>query len=258
MKAFLPILLSIVFASTAFSKTEESLRLLTYNIHAGIGTDDLFDLKRIADVTLSTNAHVVALQEVDKQTRRSRGIDIAKRLGELTGMTPVFGASIPFAGGEYGNAILTKLEIEKTETVALPEIIPIEKRSALIAELRFANTTLQVLATHLCHRKEVNRIASVEALTRMQAPLATTSIVMGDLNAVPESKPLAILAEAGWKNPSTSPYLTSPSINPTRQIDYVLYRPGLSTKLEVTEIQVIPETEASDHRPLLVSFKFEE
>ena len=42
---------------------------------------------------------------------------------------------------------------------------------------------------------------------------------------------------------------TSPVVNPRRQIDYVLYRPG--NRWRVVEVRVLDEAVASDHRPVL-------
>ena len=45
-----------------------TLRVLTYNIHHGEGTDGIFDLSRQADIVKSVDADLVALQEVDQHT----------------------------------------------------------------------------------------------------------------------------------------------------------------------------------------------
>lgn len=45
------------------------LRVMSYNIHNGIGTDGVYDLRRIADVIAAVDPDVVALQEVHDQNR---------------------------------------------------------------------------------------------------------------------------------------------------------------------------------------------
>ena len=62
------------------------LRILTYNIHAGRGLDGKLDLNRIAHVIRKTKPHLVALQEVDVNTRRSGKVDQAKKLAQLCNM----------------------------------------------------------------------------------------------------------------------------------------------------------------------------
>ena len=44
------------------------LRVMTYNIHHAEGLDGKVDLERIANVIRQSNADVIALQEVDKNT----------------------------------------------------------------------------------------------------------------------------------------------------------------------------------------------
>ena len=51
------------------------LRVLTYNIHHGEAMDGEFDYERLAKVITDLEPDVVALQEVDRGTRRADGID---------------------------------------------------------------------------------------------------------------------------------------------------------------------------------------
>ena len=51
------------------------LRVVTYNIHHGEGTDGRIDLERIAALLSGMQPDIVALQEVDRNTSRSGGVD---------------------------------------------------------------------------------------------------------------------------------------------------------------------------------------
>ena len=62
------------------------MRILTYNIHHGEGLDGRIDLPRIAAVIAAQRPDLVALQEVDRNARRSGGVDQAAELGRLTGL----------------------------------------------------------------------------------------------------------------------------------------------------------------------------
>ncbi|MCY2995293.1 MAG: hypothetical protein NTY19_46640 [Planctomycetota bacterium] len=84
------------------------IRVLTYNIQHGEGTDGKIDLARTAAVIKRLTPDLAALQEVDKATTRSRGVDQAAELGKLTGMHVAFGKAMDFAGGRYGEAILSR------------------------------------------------------------------------------------------------------------------------------------------------------
>jgi endonuclease/exonuclease/phosphatase family metal-dependent hydrolase len=251
MRHFLPLLV-LWFAFTAQATETQSLRLLSYNIHAGIGVDRVFDLERIAKVIREAEPEIVALQEVDRKTQRSKGIDIAKELATLTGMDFVFAESIRFQGGQYGNAVLTNLPIQSSQTIPIPEKVSVEKRSLLSVVLLWQGKPIQVLSTHLCHREEANRLAAAKLISTMNPKLDSPSFLLGDLNALPESEPLRVLAEAGWQKPSQKPQFTVPVDTPTRQIDYVLFLAEDELAIKVKEVRVLEEKTASDHRPILV------
>jgi len=53
----------------------KTLRVMTYNIHVGMGTDQKLDLERIAGVINRERVDLVGLQEVDRGVRRTQGID---------------------------------------------------------------------------------------------------------------------------------------------------------------------------------------
>ena len=74
------------------------VRVLTYNIHHGEGMDGRIDLVRQAEILNREAPDLVALQEVDRGTKRSGGVDQLAELGRLTGLTPTFGRAIDFQG----------------------------------------------------------------------------------------------------------------------------------------------------------------
>ncbi|HEY5945163.1 MAG TPA: endonuclease/exonuclease/phosphatase family protein, partial [Kofleriaceae bacterium] len=85
------------------------LRVMTYNMHSGRGTDDRYDLGRIADVISSYEPHIVALQEVDVMRMRSGAVDQAHQLGARLGLEVHFAPAIERGGERYGIATLTRL-----------------------------------------------------------------------------------------------------------------------------------------------------
>src|SRR5574341_138499 len=53
------------------------VRVLSYNIHKGIGVDRRFDPQRIIEILRHHSAHIVLLQEVDRHAERSNRLDLA-------------------------------------------------------------------------------------------------------------------------------------------------------------------------------------
>jgi hypothetical protein len=61
---------------------KKTLRVLTYNIHVGVGIDKKLDLQRIADVINHERPDLVGLQEVDRNVKRTEGKDASARFVE--------------------------------------------------------------------------------------------------------------------------------------------------------------------------------
>lgn len=235
------------------------LRVLTYNIFIGTGTDKKIDLERTARVIRSASPDLVALQEVDRWARRSAGVDQPAELARLTGLNMAFGkASVREGsderGGDYGNAILTRLPINWYATRQLPFTPGFELRCVLEVELDWRpggkNLPLRFFATHFDNASADDRLASATLLVQLanQRPEAP-SILAGDLNAVPSSEPLGVLRQAWQVAGDGQEHPTFPANNPRRQLDYILFRPAKRWK--VSEFRVLDEGTASDHRPVL-------
>jgi len=232
------------------------LRVLTYNIHHAEGTDGKLDLERIATVIRSVKPDIVALQEVDCRVNRTGGVDQPAELSRLTEMTVVFGANIDLQGGHYGNALLSRFPIIASQNSKLPLFDDGEQRGVLEVELELPSPygTLRVLTTHFDHRQDDReRVASARWIhDAIMAKSEELSLLAGDLNDLPASPTLTELGKL-WSNSTPVAHPTIPAAIPTRQIDYILFRPAASWK--IIETTVLDEPIASDHRPLLAVFE---
>lgn len=250
------LLAAVVIASSDPVPDDEparrTLRVLTYNIHHGEGTDGKLDLPRIAKVIVTAKPDLVAVQEVDQKVRRTGGVDQTAELAKLTGLNGKFGRAIDLQGGEYGQMVLSRFPIGEFKVHELPNESGREQRIAAAAEIRIGDAGPKILfvSTHLDHQKDDLRAKQAEKLDELFGKLRTPVILAGDLNTTPQSKPLAILGK-NWNSAGTGkPLLTIPVEKPVRQIDYVLVRPA--DRFRVLEARVLDESVASDHRPLLV------
>ncbi len=218
-----------------------TLRVLTYNIHHGEGTDERFDYDRLVGVIKKLRPDIVALQEVDWGTERASGADQAKILAELCRMHYAFGQAMPHQGGQYGEAILSRFPIEKTVVHPLPYQIDLEPRAAIEVVIRPAGIgPISFVGTHLCHKSNELRIQQTRRLTQLFPSKEGIPVVLaGDFNARPGSEPMNVLLSTGWID----------VVSPRSVIDYVLVR--ACDPWKVKEVIIADEPVASDHNPVL-------
>jgi endonuclease/exonuclease/phosphatase family metal-dependent hydrolase len=250
---------SFTFAAEEKTGTDSfvELKVLTYNIHHGRGADGKIDLARIAEIIMKSGADLVALQEVDRKTKRSKGIDQAAELGKLTGMHAVFGKAIAFSGGEYGDAILSRFPIVTSRVLPLPTDPAKEDRAAVLVEVEANGKPVSFVATHLSHERESSgerkkAFATIREAVRKSSG-AANAILAGDLNAGPESEEIIGLREHWVLTGDKTNRPTWPADKPRIRIDYIALAKG--SKFMPSDLQVIDEAVASDHRPVLATFE---
>jgi len=241
------LLVCLLVAGCATAPVPRDLRVLVYNIHAGKDASGTVNLQRVADVIASTNADIVLLQEVDRMTTRSGGVDHLAELERLTKMHSVFGKAIDFQGGQYGIAILSRWPITTSETISLRGS-PIEARVALAAQtngLRVINTHFDASNVETYRLEEVDHL--IEEVRRFGKPV----LVGGDFNTEPSSHVYARLRESGLRDAFADcggkTGFTYPADTPVKRIDYLFIK-GSFRCVSAN----VPGSQASDHRPLLV------
>lgn len=231
-----------------------TIRVLCYNIHYGQGNDGVYDVRRLADVINRHQPDLVALQEVDVGVKRSGRIHEAQLLGELTGMSVRYGPTQHYQGGLYGNAVLSRLPIVDVAIHPLPytESTPERvtyPRGAIAVTLRGPRDKLiRFISTHFQHNVPADRVAEAAAINELFASDEIPTILAGDMNASPGSKPIQILLEQWTGTAGDAPQPTAPSAKPKSRIDYIFYRPPAAFGL--IDAAVVDEPMASDHRPV--------
>ena len=226
------------------------LRILSYNIHHAEGVDGKLDVPRIAQVILSVDPDLVALQEVDKNTIRTGKVNQDIELSRLTKMNSVFGSNITFQGGQYGNAILSKFPIIKNKNFLLPNVDSGEQRGLLQSQIQISNKeNVLFFSTHLDHRRsDTERLASAKAINQIiSLDNKSAAILAGDFNDAPDSPTLNELGKV-WLRTNKKILRTIPASKPSRQIDYIFVQP--KERWKIIESQVLDEDIASDHRAI--------
>lgn len=168
---------------------------MTYNVQGHAASKHGRHLERIADVIRAARADVVGLQEVHCKTQRSRSLDQASLLSELTGFEMYFGRSCSLFGGDYGNAILTAGRLIEGSVQPLPG--KGEQRSLLDSKVVVREREFRVFVTHLSawgRLKRREREAQVRVIAARLSAETEPFLFMGDLNVAPDAPELAALA----------------------------------------------------------------
>lgn len=240
--------------------------VLSYNIHRGQNAQEKYNLGKIVKTIKDSGAQIAGLNEVDRNwSDRSKCEDQTQILPEKLQMASVFGASLDEPsineGGlwrQYGNLLLCRYPIleSKVEKMYIkddPEIEydgmrETEPRSIIEAKLNLSGQAVWVLCTHLAAHDSKERLRQIAKIEKMLSLCDGPLILIGDLNASPDSEELARLRKLLGDPSEGKGLVTKP--DEKRQIDYILVR-----DFTVSEIKVL-ESDASDHLPLLARLSF--
>jgi endonuclease/exonuclease/phosphatase family metal-dependent hydrolase len=246
-----------LIAPSVFAQPSTTLRVMSYNIHHGEGLDKKIDLERIAKLIIDAKADLVALQEVDRGVARSNLLDIPVELAKLTGLKPYFEKNIPYKGGEYGNAILTRFPIKSAKNTHYKMLRTGEQRGVLQLMLDVHGRDVLFLNTHIDYRPDdAERILNVEEMKQIVAAAGprTPVILCGDFNSTPDSRTYgnvkAFLADT-WERVGKGDGLSFPASTPVKRIDYIWITPETIAPMKMEVLR----SEASDHLPVVAELR---
>lgn len=168
------------------------IRVVTYNIHHGRGTDGCLSLQRIAEILRESRADLIGLNEVDNRfSARSDYTDQISWLSEHLQMHHVFGAAVsqpsrhPSRHRQYGNGLLSRYPVDGWKNHLFPAESPFaEGRALLEADVRVHDRVVRLFVTHLSLSpwKRRRQIAwMLEKIRNVPSPV----ILTGDGNMSP-------------------------------------------------------------------------
>lgn len=227
-----------------------TVRVLQFNIHAGISRSGGLDLTALADEINAVHPDLVSLNEVDSHTFRSRRIDEAEFLAEATGLHAVYGPNLPWEGGLFGNAILSRYPVVASNNVHLPRIAGLERRGLLTVTVRVGGRTLSFSSMHLSNGPagRVSRAMEAQTVAQVLRHVAYPTIVAGDMNSRPHTLPVRILRQYfldAQELGGTGRGDTVPETSPRSRFDYVLYDEHFFVVPGSTQVR---PSSSSDHR----------
>ena len=229
------------------------LTMMSFNIRIGCGLGGAFKLPKgslghlpqCAEVIKAANPDWVAIQEIDRNSKRVGGVDQTAALAKLCGMKGTFVKKIPQPGGDYGLAILSKEEPLSVSKVLMPG----SSHTRCLEILEFKDYV--VACTHFPLKEEF-RDRAAEIVRVNLANMGKPVFIAGDFNAYPESNAIAIMK----KDFTILSDVTQPTFradNPTKCIDYIMVDTAHADKVEVLSRKVIAAPEATDHCALIVT-----
>ncbi|MDQ0985521.1 endonuclease/exonuclease/phosphatase family protein [Streptomyces sp. V2I9] len=262
------------------------LRVATYNIHAGAGSDGVFDLDRQTAELRSLDADVIGLQEVDRHwgarsAWRDLAGELARRLRMHVSFAPIYSLDPARPGApraEYGVAVLSRHRIVSAENHEItrlstqhPNPVPAPAPGFGEVVVRVRGLPVHVYVTHLDYRPNpAVRVAQVADTRRIMAEDRGPKILLGDLNAEPAAPELAPLWRELTDADPAAP--TFPAQDPVKRIDFVAVSKGdrgdrtdqgdhggspyggreAPVRGTITVRKAwVPESVASDHRPVV-------
>lgn len=235
------------------------MRLITYNIHKGVGgIDRRYELERICAVLAEHQADVLCLQEVTRHARRTRYDDqptiLAKRFGaEHTS----YQMNVHYRSGGYGNLILSRWPIERRHEISL-RLRKRKPRGAQLAVIDTPSGPLHLANWHLGLRggERIWQADRLLSLPLFQEWARFPTLVVGDFNDGRNRLASRLFAAHEFEQATgvTREFRTFPAFLPMLTLDRVFHR-GAITIRRVRVLRGALARRASDHLPLLLEFE---
>lgn len=242
-------------------------RLLTYNIHKGIGMDGKFRPDRIIAVLNHHNADIVLLQEVDRGVPRSNHHDLASLLARsLQYEYRAAGMNVFMKRGRYGNATLARYPISRQRNIDLT--VSWRKRrgaqhTSVTIHENDRKATVEIFNVHLGLSAMERRRQMADLLESSQITELGNDhpcIIAGDMNDWRGVLKRQRFVKHGFtcatnrKPGSRWAIKTFPSVAPTGGLDKIFYR-GPLKPIRVYRSRLLLAQEASDHLPVIADFE---
>ncbi len=219
------------------------IRVLTWNIHGGIGLDGVRDYSRAIDCIASLEADIIALQEVDGR-RWQESVTLLDSFRRRLGPHAVCASAIRSKDGDYGQLLLSRWPIVHSveHDISHPGCEP---RRAIEACLQTAAGKLRLVATHLGLKRRERRKQILRLVDIVQNDNCPT-VLLGDFNDWSRFQLAGGILELLL--PSYTRERTFPSRSPLFRLDRIYCRPAglLGASRAVKSGRMI-----SDHLPVV-------
>ncbi|AGA27414.1 endonuclease/exonuclease/phosphatase family protein [Singulisphaera acidiphila] len=234
------------------------MRVLSYNIHKGIGgRDRRYRIDRIIRVIAEQEPDLICLQEVDLNVRRTRHDDQPRRLADaIQSAAEIYQLNVHLGAGGYGNLVLSRWEFRHTHQISLRQRRR-KPRGAQLAIVETPEGPLHLINWHLglAERErhwQVRHLLDHDCF-RESATLPT--LIIGDFNDWRNTLARMSFAAHGFEQ-LTVPherFRSFPAYFPVVSLDKAFARGGIEVR-QARVIRTPLAKRASDHLPLVIDF----
>lgn len=234
------------------------MRLLSYNIHKGIGgSDRKYRLERIIEVIRAEQPDLACLQEVDQDVKRSDNHDQPRLLSDACGLDfHAYQLNVPIRQGGYGNLILSRWPLHEAYDVCL-RFQKRKPRAAQYVVVESPSGRFCLVNWHLglTGRERHWQARQLLQHTLLQANAHLPTLIAGDANDWRDHLPERVFAHYAFQM-ATVPvarFRTFPALWPVLALDKIFVRGDI----HVDEARVVTTPlakKASDHLPVVIDF----
>ena len=239
-----------------------TFRIITYNIHKGIGgLDRRYRPERIVETLTRYDPDIILMQEVDDLVPRSKHHCQVELFAEALQMNHyVFQRNVTLKQGHYGNAILSRFPL--TGVHHLDVTIPFKKRrQALLAHCNLqkkdgSRRSMLIVNLHLGlsgleRKSQLRKVLKNDVI--QHAWRKTPLVIGGDYNDVWGTLGKRIMQPAGFACAGKR-IRTFPAALPMRALDHIFYRGDVRSHHVFAPRSQLAR-QASDHLPLVADFE---
>lgn len=235
---------------------------MTYNIYGA----RLADGKKLAQSVKKYKPDFIALQEVDKNTKRSNFRDVTQDFAlELGYNYYYFQKAMDFDKGEFGIAFVSKYDVKNIYVHELPSAGN-EKRQVLAAQISSKyKKHILVINTHLDYEPAVKSTQIDDLMTVIDYFKGDIKFLCGDFNLLPTTEYYAKIRK-DWNDSYFEGKDLENNNNSenreleTARIDYVMVKKGADYKVKKSfyiNDDSRDWTKLSDHLPYMAVFEVE-
>jgi endonuclease/exonuclease/phosphatase family metal-dependent hydrolase len=233
------------------------MRLLSYNIHKGIGRDWRYRLERVCQVIEELQPDLVCLQEVTWEARRTRRHDQPDMLARAFDARDfAFQMNVHYRRGGYGNLLLSRWPLSERHHVSL-RLGRRKPRGAQLAVLDTPEGRLFLTNWHLglAERERHWQVAHLLRHPLFRASGHLPSMIAGDSNDWRNTLAPGPFAEHAFDHVTGPPrrFRSFPAVLPILALDKAFYRGGILVK-DAQVVRTPLARRASDHLPLVIDF----